>query len=192
MGDGAGKGFCGRGMAVGMGWVRGGLDGGGGGGEEETGGTCAVVAVAGLVARGVPLFLLSRLVVLVGNVLLSVPLARTDSSILLVAGVTGVGCSGAFFFAIVFLSFSGATGLCLGAVGFVVTFFTAGVFSPSTLIVSPASSAAAFLGRPRFLIAGGSTVVFVDDIVAMFFVLRNWCINSVSSQRALKGVYKSH
>lgn len=185
MGDGAGMGFCGRGMVVGVGWARGGLG-------CDCGGACAVVAVAGLVVGGVALLLLSRLAALVGNVLLSVPFARTDSRILLVAAVTGVGCSGAFFFAIVFLSFSGATNLSLGAIDFVVAFFTADVFFASATIVSPASSAAAFLGRPRFLTAGGSMMVFVDDIVAMFLVLRNWCINSVSRQRTLKGVYKSH
>jgi hypothetical protein len=132
---------------------------------------------------------------------LNVPVARTRSRILLLEGVTGVGCCDAVAFedgsaasvaaetlaasGIVLLG--GVTGeRCVGCrtamVGFGASFFavragaffsfsfTAALFvlallAPvvfSDVAIVPASSVVTFLGRPRFLTAGGSIVLGVD------------------------------
>jgi len=119
----------------------------------------------------------------------NVPFACTSSNILLVEGVTGVGCSAAigdwgasFFaagvaagatvfalFATVFFSFLTSTGFAFSA-GFAATFFTATLLA-STAGIGPASSATTFFGRPRFLTAGGS-VGGGDAIVAVQLACR--------------------
>ena len=104
----------------------------------------------------------------------SVPVARTFSNILLVVGVMGVACVGvvvafgasSFFFPAAFVLFAAvfffaSVSFGLGTV-FVEVFIAAVFFASATTGVVPASSAITFLGRPRFLTAGGSTAVAVD------------------------------
>jgi hypothetical protein len=102
---------------------------------------------------------------------------------LLVAGVTGVGCCavtvglGASFFGAAFVGFASVFFSFLASATFSFTtalgaaFFIAGsvVFTTGT---GPASSATAFFGRPRFLTAGGSTIVFVD--IAATQLAQSW------------------
>jgi hypothetical protein len=135
--------------------------------------------------RGATIFLSTFSTTFADWAFFNVPFACTSFSILLVDGVTGVGCSGAivewgasFFvgaaaaaaaaafvlFATVFFSFLTSTTFSF-PLAFVATFFIV-VLSTSAAGVVPASSGTTFFGRPRFLTTGGS---FVDpeDILAV-------------------------
>jgi hypothetical protein len=130
--------------------------------------------------RGATIFLSTFSATFADCAFFNVPFACASSSILLVDGVTGVGCSGAivewgasFFvgaaaafvlFATVFFSFLTSTTFSF-PLAFVATFFIV-VLSTSAAGVVPASSGTTFFGRPRFLTTGGS-VVDPEDILAV-------------------------
>lgn len=157
MGDGAGAGLRGRGIVV-VRWVVG-------------GGVCFICGSGGVVVFSVAAAL-TLLVLLLPSALTAcvcdnVPFARTSSRIRLVAGVTGVGCSGASFFTAVgfvvftsaFFSFFSSAIFPFAMVAFVFVAF----FVSTTGVAGPASLALAFFGgRWRLQMAGGSTVVLDD------------------------------
>lgn len=83
-------------------------------------------------------------------------------------GAKGASC---FFFAGALVAFAGVFFFASASFGFVVAFTVtfldpvAVFFTSATTGIAPSSSVITFLGRPRFLAAGGSTVV-VEDIAS--------------------------
>lgn len=135
------------------------------------GSTCGDAAFGVVVARGC-----EGLFAPVADADFKVPVARTCSSILLVAGVPGVVCFeaigawgaslagvAAFVRPDVFFSFFGST-IFSFVTAFTTGFFTTAFFT-STAGAGPASSATTFFGRPRFLVMGASTAAVVDSAI---------------------------